>query len=258
MTTFVDNESVTFGLNSTDDDLEKTLVLAAADANARQEKYKETTTSDDESNNPSTSNSNFNDDNKIKTDSNSESVQLFKEYSRNDITCDSTASENFEAAECRGVRRAREYNENVPTKFKRVNETSVPKVQEGYSNLVATHYNSLEEKGLNERSKSRIFYMRNFHNWIKSMLINEYLSEIKEKQRHNSPIQVHDMCCGKGGDLLKWKKGNISHLICSDIAEVSLDQCKVRYEDMKRRAGRERNFNVYSVEYISADCSRVR
>lgn len=41
------------------------------------------------------------------------------------------------------------------------------------SALVADHYNSLEEKGLSQRNQSRIVYMRNFNNWIKSMLISE-------------------------------------------------------------------------------------
>lgn len=40
--------------------------------------------------------------------------------------------------------------------------------------LVADHYNLLEEKGLSYRNQSRIVYMRNFNNWIKSMLIRKY------------------------------------------------------------------------------------
>lgn len=40
--------------------------------------------------------------------------------------------------------------------------------------LVADHYNMLEEKGLSYRNQSRIIYMRNFNNWIKSMLIRKY------------------------------------------------------------------------------------
>ena len=39
---------------------------------------------------------------------------------------------------------------------------------------VAKHYNELKEGGLEERTKSRIFYQRNFNNWIKSMLIGKY------------------------------------------------------------------------------------
>ncbi|XP_018574132.1 mRNA cap guanine-N7 methyltransferase isoform X2 [Anoplophora glabripennis] len=133
------------------------------------------------------------------------------------------------------------------------------KTADGYAEVVATHYNLLEEKGLDERSKSRIVYLRNFHNWIKSMLINEYLTKIKDKKKHNAPIRIHDMCCGKGGDLLKWRKGGITHLICSDIASVSLEQCKARYNDMKNRGNRDRGSgNIYSIEYILGDCTKMR
>ncbi|CAH2007018.1 unnamed protein product [Acanthoscelides obtectus] len=137
---------------------------------------------------------------------------------------------------------------------------SLSKIRKGYADVVASHYNSLEEKGIIERSKSRIVYLRNFHNWIKSMLINEYLAKVKEnKKQHNAPVRVHDMCCGKGGDLLKWRKGGITHLICSDIASISLEQCKARYYHMKGRSARERGGgNIYSIEYICADCTRAR
>lgn len=45
--------------------------------------------------------------------------------------------------------------------------------------VVADHYNALEEKGLTQRFQSRIFYMRNFNNWIKSMLISKLNNYIK-------------------------------------------------------------------------------
>ncbi|CAG9767518.1 unnamed protein product [Ceutorhynchus assimilis] len=128
-----------------------------------------------------------------------------------------------------------------------------------HAQVVATHYNLIEEKGLDERSKSRIVHMRNFHNWIKSMLINEYLTKIKDsKKQHNPPIRVHDMCCGKGGDLQKWKIGNITHLICSDIAEVSLEHCKQRYADMKRRSQNDRRGNIFSMEIVPGDAGKIR
>ncbi|CAG9859106.1 unnamed protein product [Phyllotreta striolata] len=126
-----------------------------------------------------------------------------------------------------------------------------------YSNVIANHYNQLEEKGIQERFKSRIVYLRNFHNWIKSMLINEYLSKIKtNKKQYNAAIRVHDMCCGKGGDLSKWKKGGITHLICSDIASVSLEQCRARYEDIRNHS-RDRQ-PLFTTEFIEGDCTRVR
>lgn len=149
----------------------------------------------------------------------------------------------------RKSREAEEAPEEVAPKAARTSQDQT------HAERVASHYNTLEEKGLDERSKSRIFYMRNFHNWIKSMLLNEYLNKIKDGKKHNSPIRVMDMCCGKGGDLLKWRKGGIAHLICSDIAKVSVDQCRSRYNDMEQRGSRER---LFSIEYVVADCSRDR
>lgn len=31
------------------------------------------------------------------------------------------------------------------------------------------------------------------------------------------PISVLDLCSGKGGDLLKWKKGRIAHVVCAGM-----------------------------------------
>ena len=39
---------------------------------------------------------------------------------------------------------------------------------------VAKHYNELKEEGLEVRGTSRIFYLRNFNNWIKSVLIGTF------------------------------------------------------------------------------------
>ena len=79
--------------------------------------------------------------------------------------------------------------------------------QNGIAAVVANHYNNVEEKGKAARTESRIFYMRNFNNWIKSNLIAEFLEKVRSKKE---PIHVLDLGCGKGGDLLKWKKGEIS------------------------------------------------
>lgn len=213
------DKSVCYGQYESSDDLEKALVLAAADADAR--------------NNESISSNSSVDSNHT------------TETCQNSVPKSSSNKRKLESDD----------DEHMPTKYAVTEEGKV----EGYANLVAKHYNTLEEKGLDERSKSRIVYMRNFHNWIKSMLINEYLGEVKDKKKHNEPVRVLDMCCGKGGDLLKWKKANITHLICSDIASVSLEQCKSRYEDMKTRNRRERHpGNIYSIEYIAADCSKAR
>ncbi|XP_040209851.1 mRNA cap guanine-N7 methyltransferase isoform X2 [Rana temporaria] len=124
-------------------------------------------------------------------------------------------------------------------------------VQEGHSSAVAAHYNELQECGLKQRSQSRIFYMRNFNNWMKSALINEFLDRVRERKNRN--IAVLDLGCGKGGDLLKWRKGRIDHLVCTDIAEVSVQQCEQRYVEMKERARRE---HVFEAEFVTADSTK--
>ena len=55
--------------------------------------------------------------------------------------------------------------------------------------------------------------MRNFNNWVKSVLIRTYI------QPH---ITVMDLCCGKGGDLLKWKEGGIGYIVCAGRGTTSL------------------------------------
>ncbi|XP_075867708.1 mRNA cap guanine-N(7) methyltransferase [Nelusetta ayraudi] len=149
-----------------------------------------------------------------------------------------------EEEEGRGValKRRREDEEEPPSK-KLVSEHSLK---------VASHYNNLQEVGLAARSRSRIFFMRNFNNWLKSVLIGEILEQVREAGSHQ--VAVLDLGCGKGGDLLKWRRGNISHLVCADIAGVSVEQCQSRYDDMRRRShGSER---LFSAQFITADCSK--
>ena len=36
--------------------------------------------------------------------------------------------------------------------------------------------------------------------------------------------------CGKGGDLQKWQRAGVSHVVGVDIAATSIEQCKDRFE----------------------------
>ncbi|XP_024154340.1 mRNA cap guanine-N7 methyltransferase [Oryzias melastigma] len=117
---------------------------------------------------------------------------------------------------------------------------------------VASHYNKLQEVGLAARSRSRIFFMRNFNNWLKSVLIGEILDQVRKAG--NKRVCVLDLGCGKGGDLLKWRRGGIDHLVCADIAAVSVEQCQSRYDEMKRKS--YSNEKLFSAQFITADCSK--
>ena len=66
------------------------------------------------------------------------------------------------------------------------------------------------------------------------------------------------MCCGKGGDLLKWTNKSVRHLIFADIADVSVQQCRNRYNDLVKKNQRMRNYeSTFSAEFIVADCTKV-
>ncbi|XP_032826996.1 mRNA cap guanine-N(7) methyltransferase [Petromyzon marinus] len=122
----------------------------------------------------------------------------------------------------------------------------------GLGSVVATHYNQLQEVGRDARSHSRILYMRNFNNWLKSVLINEFVQRVRADGRGGA-LSVLDLGCGKGGDMLKWRRASIGHLVCADIAATSVDQCRQRYNDMRGRGG---GGPIFSAEFIAADCSK--
>ncbi|KAJ8726509.1 hypothetical protein PYW07_001207 [Mythimna separata] len=127
-----------------------------------------------------------------------------------------------------------------------------PKKAKEHSSIVAEHYNHLEEKGLSERFNSPIYYLRNFNNWVKSVLIQEYTEKIREKD-YGRTLRVLDICCGKGGDLSKWQKARVDHVVFADIAEVSVQQCQTRHNDLRARS---RGGRLFSAEFIAADCSK--
>nr|XP_002733014.2 PREDICTED: mRNA cap guanine-N7 methyltransferase-like [Saccoglossus kowalevskii] len=120
---------------------------------------------------------------------------------------------------------------------------------------VARHYNQLPESGIEARSQSRIFYLRNFNNWIKSVCIADTVQRVRDRKGDDCKISVLDVGCGKGGDILKWRIAHIDKLVCADIAATSVQQCEQRYEDNLERARRARQ-RMFRCQFIIADCSK--
>ena len=60
--------------------------------------------------------------------------------------------------------------------------------------------------------------------------------------------------CGKGGDLLKWQRSDVNHVVGVDIAETSIMQCKERYADMRHKS---RNRAMFTGEFYAADCTKT-
>ncbi len=95
------------------------------------------------------------------------------------------------------------------------NGSSVPVVNEAAA--VASHYNARPNVAPSQRTRSAIIHLREFHNWVKSVLIREFVS-----QRN---LKVLDVACGKGGDLMKWDKADVSVLTGVGKTRILLKNC---------------------------------
>lgn len=117
------------------------------------------------------------------------------------------------------------------------------------SSEIKEFYNSSAKKKNNNsiliRRSARIFHLRNFNNWTKSIFINKYL---KILDVNNQDLRILDLCCGKGGDQLKWLQRNVSDLTFVDISSDSVRICQERYSKLTTRN------SVYSARFFVADC----
>lgn len=91
---------------------------------------------------------------------------------------------------------------------------------------VARHYNNRQETGLLARNSSPILPLKNFNNWVKSVLIGSF---------GKRGGRAMDMGGGKGGDLQKWDKLGVRELVLADIAATSVEQAEARYRERRFR-----------------------
>eukprot|EP00668_Euglena_longa_P001312 GGOE01001553.1.p1 GENE.GGOE01001553.1~~GGOE01001553.1.p1 ORF type:complete len:1025 (-),score=336.25 GGOE01001553.1:52-3126(-) len=86
---------------------------------------------------------------------------------------------------------------------------------------VAEHYDKATEQAQQEEESERSS-LRRFNNWVKSVLISETVV---------GGLDVLDLCCGRGGDLPKWKKANIRSLVGADISPVAITEATKRWTE---------------------------
>jgi len=101
---------------------------------------------------------------------------------------------------------------------------------------VGDWYNNLGNDGLGNRSQSKILRLRNFNNWVKSLLIQTFCK---------SGANVLDLCGGKGGDFPKWAKQNAKLVVLADLAEQSVKDAENRYNQKRWK---------FDVLFFALDC----
>ena len=70
--------------------------------------------------------------------------------------------------------------------------------------------------------------MKSFNNFIKILLINQFSFKCKRKGN----LSVLDLCCGRGGDLKKWKEAGIVHYVGMDYSPPLVQEAKKRYDEI--------------------------
>lgn len=98
------------------------------------------------------------------------------------------------------------------------------------------------------RNDSPIIGLKTFNNWIKSVLIAKFGR--REGDKVSPKLKVLDLGCGKGGDLQKWAKAGTDEYIGLDLAEVSVEQARSRWEQM-------RGNNKFQAAFFAHDCFGV-
>ena len=102
---------------------------------------------------------------------------------------------------------------------------------------VSKHYN--KHRSRNDTSMELIG-IRNFHNFVKSILISEACNSTTPHDRYL------DMCCGNGGDISKLKHNNITTYFGIDIAKDAVDRALVRLSDNLHVRGDAIALNAFS------------
>lgn len=110
---------------------------------------------------------------------------------------------------------------------------------------VADHYNNRREVGREAREFSPIIPLKRFNNWVKSALIALHAQSRQERGKGG---RILELGCGKGGDLRKWDRQRPAVMVMVDLADVSVDQARQRYEEGHFR---------WPASFYAFDCFRV-
>ena len=96
-----------------------------------------------------------------------------------------------------------------------------------------------------DRQNSLIIHLRQFNNWIKSVLIDRFCP---------SPnATVFDCACGKGGDIPKWKLKEPNEFVFGDISIDSLQYAYIKYQSVQSKC---RSFFIGG-DTFSCDLSKL-
>jgi mRNA (guanine-N7-)-methyltransferase len=119
-------------------------------------------------------------------------------------------------------------------------------------NSVKDEFNAFVNKEISERRKnSSVSNLRNFHNFIKRVLIINVVNLYKSNHR-NEEINLLDIAVGRGGDMFKWNEAKINHVFGFDKSDASINSINPFDQGAKERYAKAQGVET-KIEYTVGD-----
>lgn len=110
---------------------------------------------------------------------------------------------------------------------------------------------------LEQKRAHPTFKLRGFNNWIKAVLIQKESKKLCEslkadslsKEAKKSLLNVLDIACGRGQDILKWKEASVANMVANDFSQ----SCVKAYEERWRQANKPYSLLTINQDFTSLD-----
>lgn len=122
--------------------------------------------------------------------------------------------------------------------------------------LTNRHYGAVAKELANaERSD-----LRRFNNWIKSVLLTTVAAAVRKTLRDPAKLHAVDLCCGRGGDLLKWQHLRPAFVFMTDASVECVAEAAARYstsegQSLKCSSGKQRGFPAFFAVHDAFDAA---
>ncbi len=124
------------------------------------------------------------------------------------------------------------------------------KQKPNYRSVAMDVWKSMHEPvHVEDLSQSPFQSLRDFHNRVKELVVNKAVATCSPPQSSRS-LRVLDLACGRGGDLHKWRKCNVSKYTGIDFSEVLLDEARLRASEIQRK------YPTFDTTFYRADLRR--
>lgn len=118
-----------------------------------------------------------------------------------------------------------------------------------------SRYYKNQERTKEDRAKSIIIGLRNFHNSVKHTLIVKTVNYIRELEKENQArpvLRVLDLGAGRGGDLRKYLDADIQLLAALEVSAPELDELQQRYQQLEQSV-KAQGGSIFRLERFHGD-----